>query len=107
MKHFYFQKKHDLALLILRIFIGFALFAQHGFEKLFHFGDMLEIFPDPLYIGKLPSLIFALFTDGILSLFVIVGFCTRWSTLLILVNLIIAFFVFHKASLEKGELAFI
>lgn len=107
MKNRYLQTNPDLGLLIIRLVAGFSLFAQHGIEKLFHFNHMLEIFPDPLHIGKLPSLIFALFTDGILSLFVLIGFCTRWSTLLISINLTIAFFVFHKVNLEKGEPAFI
>tara|TARA_R110002020_G_scaffold97708_1_gene233112 strand:- start:27818 stop:28129 length:312 start_codon:yes stop_codon:yes gene_type:complete len=76
-------------------------------EKLFRFNEMLEIFPDPLHVGKLPSLIFALLTDGVLSVFVLVGLFTRWSTLIISVNLTIAFFVFHRANLDGGEIAFV
>ncbi|MHA7058831.1 DoxX family protein [Aquimarina sp. M1] len=107
MKSLHFLKNHDLALLLLRIFTGSALFIQHGVEKLFGFNQMLEIFPNPLYIGKLPSLIFALFTDGILSIFIIFGIFTRLSSTFICINLIVAFFVFHKANFEEGEVAFI
>ncbi|MBW8244891.1 DoxX family protein [Muricauda oceani] len=107
MTHKYRPVNTDLGLLIIRLTACSSLFVRHGIEKLFHFDDMLEIFPDPLFIGKLPSLIFALFTDGILSLFVLLGLFTRKSVVLIALNLTIAFFVFHNANLDGGEIAFV
>jgi putative oxidoreductase len=97
----------DKAIFFLRIIIGLLIFINHGFEKLFHFDHILEIFPDPIGIGKLPSLLFALLTDGILSIFLIFGLFTRISTFLIAINLIVAFFAVHNANLTeiRGELA--
>ncbi|MFM9709791.1 DoxX family membrane protein, partial [Streptomyces galilaeus] len=66
----------DLALLIFRTLVSFSLFYKHGIEKLTGFSTMQKHFPDPLHIGATPGLIFALVTDGICSLLIIVGFAT-------------------------------
>jgi len=97
----------DLALLILRIALGALVFINHGIEKLFTFNSMLAIFPDPIGIGKFPSLIFALITDGICSILIVFGLFTRISALLLSINLLVAFVLFHKLEITDvhGELA--
>ena len=97
----------DLALLILRIALGALVFINHGIEKLFTFNSMLAIFPDPIGIGKFPSLIFALITDGICSILIVFGLFTRISALLLSINLLVAFVLFHKLQITDvhGELA--
>ena len=37
-----------LGLLVLRLWLGLAMFLNHGLEKLSHFGVMSSKFPDPL-----------------------------------------------------------
>lgn len=100
---------YDSALLFLRVSLGALIFTNHGYEKLFHFEKMYAIFPDPIGIGKLPGLIFALITDGILPVFLIFGLFTRLSAFLIAANLSVAFFIVHKANVTEihGELAMI
>lgn len=97
----------DLTLLILRIALGILIFVNHGIEKLFTFNSMLDIFPDPIGIGKFPSLIFALITDGICSILIVFGLFTRISALLLSINLLVAFVLFHKLEITDvhGELA--
>jgi putative oxidoreductase len=97
----------DLALLILRIALGLLIFVNHGIEKIFTFNSMLDIFPDPIGIGKFPSLIFALITDGICSILIVFGLFTRISALLLSINLLVAFVLFHKLEITDihGELA--
>jgi putative oxidoreductase len=97
----------DLELLILRIALGSLIFVNHGIEKIFTFNSMLDIFPDPIGIGKLPSLIFALVTDGICSILIVFGLFTRISALLLSINLLVAFVLFHKLEITDvhGELA--
>ena len=100
---------YDSALLFLRISLGTLIFINHGYEKLFQFERMYAVFPDPIGIGKLPGLIFALTTDGILSVFLIFGLFTRLSAFLIAANLSVAFFIVHKANVTEihGELAMV
>ncbi len=96
----------DTVLLILRIGTGSILFINHGIEKLFAFNQMLEVFPDPMGIGKLPSLIFTLIADAVCSLLIILGFFTRVSSSVLFLNLAIAFVTVHKANMTEahGEL---
>ena len=63
----------DVALLVLRIWLGCLLFGMHGYEKLFQFSEMQQRFPDPLNLGQTFSLILALVADSICSLLVLLG----------------------------------
>jgi len=96
----------DWALFILRVALGILIFMNHGIEKLFTFNKMLEIFPDPMGIGKFPSLIFALISDGICSVLILLGLFTRISALLLCINLLTALVLFHNFQITDvhGEL---
>ena len=63
----------DCGLLVLRIGVCLTLFLKHGTEKLFHFSQMAAHFPDPLHIGPVPSLVFAMLGDGLCTLLIVVG----------------------------------
>ncbi len=91
----------DVALLVLRLWIGFALFAKHGIEKFANFSQMQQHFPDPLHVGSTFSLSFALLTDGICSLLIILGFATRLAALFIVINLLVVFITMHQFSFAK------
>ena len=91
----------DIALFVLRIWMGFGLFAKHGIEKFSNFSQMQQHFPDPIHIGSTPSLVFALLSDGICSLLVIFGFATRLASFVIVVNLFIVFLEMHQFSFAK------
>ncbi|MBV8550838.1 MAG: DoxX family protein [Acidobacteriaceae bacterium] len=100
----------DFALLVLRVWLGFALFLRHGWEKIHEFGAMSAHFPNPLHIGSVPSLAFALLSDGICSILVMIGFATRWATLIIMINTGVAFVLVHKMAFfgpHQGELPWI
>ena len=88
--------KRDAGLLALRIGGFVPLLLKHGLEKIITFSAMAGHFPDPLHIGAVPSLIFAMLSDSICSLLVIVGFATRWASLITFVNIFVAWaFVHH------------
>lgn len=89
-------------LLILRVLVGLSLFVKHGLEKLTGYFTMVQGFPDPIHIGSHASLAFALFTDGICSLLVVIGFMTRPAAALILINLLTAFIFVHHAEFFGG-----
>lgn len=100
---------YNVALLVLRIWLGLGLFVKHGMEKLFHFSQMQGHFPDPLHIGATIGLIFALLSDGICSLLVLLGFATRLAALIIVINLLVVFTFIHHFSFmeEHAELVYL
>jgi len=101
--------KTDSALLLLRVWLGFGVLLRHGVEKISGFGKMAEHFPDPIGIGSSASLSFALVSDAICSILVIIGFATRLSASIIIMNLFVAFGFLYKFSIDKpqSELAFV
>lgn len=101
---------HDLALLVLRIMMGVPLFLKHGLEKITNFSQMAAHFPDPVHIGPVPSLAFAMFSDAICSLLIILGLGTRLAALIVAINLVVAFSLVHRFAFfgpHNGELAFV
>src|SRR6516164_6997369 len=85
----------NLGLLILRVCTGLSLFLKHGLEKLTGYSTMVQHFPDPVHIGAHASLAFALLSDGICSVLVILGLATRPAAAIILINVATAFFFVH------------
>jgi putative oxidoreductase len=89
----------SIGLLVLRTCIGISLFLKHGLEKLTGYSIMVQHFPDPIHIGAHASLAFALLSDGVCSLLVVLGLGTRPAAAVICVNLLTAFFFVHHAAL--------
>ena len=98
----------DLALLIARFGIGF-LMLMHGIpkmEKLFS-GDPV-MFPSIFGLGAEISLMLAVFTEVLCSIFIIVGFLTRFAAIPLIITMLVAIFMVHGADpFAKQELAVI
>jgi putative oxidoreductase len=97
----------DVGLLLLRLWAGLLLFIGHGIEKITHFSRMSAHFPNPIHIGPVPSLLFALLSDAICSLLVAIGLGTRYAALIVVINLATAFTLVHKFQISgphSGEL---
>ncbi len=106
----FLPQNYDLALLVLRVWVGFGLFLQHGVEKVANFSAMAAHFPDPIHIGPTWSLVLALISDAICSILVILGFATRIAALYIAIVLGTAFALVHHFALSgphNGELPYI
>jgi len=88
----------SVGLLLLRVLAGLSLFLKHGLEKLSGYSTMVQHFPDPIGIGPHASLAYALLSDGVCSVLVMVGLATRPAAGVILVNLLTAFLVVHHAA---------
>ena len=88
-------RKVDCGLLALRLTAAIPLFLKHGTEKLFRFQHMMGHFPDPVHIGVVPSLLFAMLSDGICSLLIMIGFATRWAALICFINIFVALVFVH------------
>ena len=100
----------SLGLLALRFWLGATMLINHGTGKLKGFGTMASGFPDPLGIGHTPSYVLVVLAEFFASILLISGLVTRFAALMLSVNMTVAFFVVHKASLtgeHSGELAFI
>ena len=94
---------YDWGLLCLRVIFGLSLFIKHGWEKLTNFPQMAQHFPNPLHVGPVPGLLFALVSDAICSILVTLGLATRWAALWSFANILIAWsFVHHFQFFGKG-----
>lgn len=100
----------SFALLLLRVWLGGSMLALHGWGKLQKVVKGDFSFGDPLHIGAAPTLILAVTTEVLASVFLIIGFMGRFSALMLAVTMLIAWAVSHKMKLMgagNGELAFI
>ncbi len=88
---------NEWSLTFLRIVLGF-IFAYHGYLKLFvpgGFTGTISFFasinmPLPAYSALLVGII-----EFVSGLFLIAGFMMRWASLLLLINMAVAFFTVH------------
>jgi putative oxidoreductase len=82
------SRSTDIALLLLRIMVTTSLFYHHGMDKIPDW-ELLKTRPylNPIGIGVVPSLVFALITDTICAFLVLVGFGTRIASFFCLLTL--------------------
>src|ERR1700751_527391 len=98
----------DLALLVLRVWVGASLFLRHGVQMFFGSADAISQFPDPLHLGSHVSFIVATCSDAFFSILVVAGLGTRWAALLIFGNIFVAWalvvhFQFFAHGVSAGE----
>jgi putative oxidoreductase len=100
----------NLALFVMRLWLGPRMFFNHGLDKLVHFHDITPGFPDPLGIGRPVSLALVMFAEVVGSLLLTIGLLTRFAALTLVIDLFVAFLMVHQTALSgrnSGELAFI
>ncbi len=100
----------NLALLVMRLWLGSAMLFNHGLDKLVHFHDIAPSFPDPLGIGQPVSLALVMFAEVVGSVLLVIGLLTRFAALTLVIDLFVAFLMVHQTALSgknSGELAFI
>ena len=97
----------NFGLLLLRI--GFsAAMVTHGYGKFMKVlaGDLS--FGDPIGIGPTASLILCAIAEFITPIFLIVGWKTRWLSLIAAINMLVAFIIAHDGDLfSKKEKSFL
>ena len=85
----------DIVLLVVRIFIGFAMIS-HGYPKLEKLMSGEEIqFYNFLGIGPKFSMILAVLTEFVGSIFIILGLFTRPAVFLLIITMIVAGIFIH------------
>ena len=100
----------DCGLLLLRAWLGLAMLFIHGMGKLQNFSATVTGFHEKMGIPA-PLAAAAVLAESIASVFLVIGFATRWAALSLAVTMSVAFAVAHKFVLKpgagSGELAFI
>lgn len=99
----------DLALLVLRVWIGASMLLLHGWTKVSGYEALLKRWKDPIGIGNEASLWLAIFGEIACSALLILGLFTRFAALGLAITMAVAFFLVHKMALKggfSGELAF-
>lgn len=113
MKHFnlnFLPQSTDLALLILRVWLGLSMLLLHGWGKLVNLINGTSKFPDLLGLGQTPTLILVVFAEVVCAALLVAGIYTRFCALLLAITMGVAYFIAHGAKLSgpgNGELAFI
>ncbi|HEX2787637.1 MAG TPA: DoxX family protein [Ignavibacteria bacterium] len=111
MKNFLFSVKSfsaDFGLLVMRVSLSLVLILMHGLPKFENYGVISQRFFDPIGFGPATALSLSIFAELFCASLVVLGFMTRLSTLVIVINLSVAFFGFHYFDpFAKKELAFI
>ena len=100
-------KTLNFGLLILRV--GFsAAMLTHGYGKFMKVlaGDFS--FGDPIGIGPTASLILCAIAEFIAPIFLILGWKTRWFSLIAVINMLVAFIIVHDGDpFSKKEKSFL
>jgi len=98
----------DIGKLALRILFGLSLALNHGLPTLKGVLNGASEFPDPLGLGTELSMLFAGSAEFVFTLLVALGLFTRVSLIPVLINFIVAFFIFHSGDpFGRKELAYI
>lgn len=100
----------DIALLLLRVWLGGSMLALHGWGKIINYSTLNASFPDPLGVGSLWSLVLALCGEVLCQVLLVFGFVTRLAALGAAVTMGVAWYAVHKMVLtgpQNGEMAFI
>ncbi len=87
----------DIVLLIVRIFAGFAMLS-HGFPKLQQLfsGEVIEFY-NLFGMGEKLTLILAVFSEFVCSIFLILGLFTRISLVFLVMAMFVAGFIVHAS----------
>ncbi|MDF0719808.1 DoxX family protein [Kaistella sp. PBT33-4] len=98
----------DIVLLVVRIFIGFAMIS-HGFPKLMQLtsGEEVQFF-NFLGLGERFSLILAVIAEFVGSIFIILGLFSRPAVFLLIITMAVAGLIVHSSdSFPKREASLI
>lgn len=92
----------NFSLLFFRIALSASLLT-HGYGKFLKLINGDFEFADPLGVGAVPSLFFAVLGEFIAPIFIIFGFKTRWASLVSIITMAVITFVVHADDPFKGK----
>ena len=93
----------NITMLLFRICVAMEMIVAHGFKKLGIGVAAAEHVPNPLHLPEMFNTAFAISANIFFPFFVLIGFCTRLSTLPTLCVTLTGYFVVHwnDSLLEK------
>jgi putative oxidoreductase len=100
----------DLALLLLRVWVGASMLILHGMGKVSNLLSDTPQFMSVLGLPPTPSLALAVLGEAVAPIFVIIGLGSRWAASASAITMATAFAVGHSFALSgdrSGELPFI
>ncbi len=92
----YSDNAFNFALLVQRVVTGLMLLIAHGLSKLTNFSSMSGNFYDPFHIGHRGSVLLSIFAEVFCSMLLVLGLFTRLAAFVIVLNLSVAVFMFHR-----------
>ena len=92
----------NFSLLFFRVVLSASLLT-HGYGKFLKLINEDFEFADPLGVGAIPSLFFAVLGEFIAPIFIIFGFKTRWASLVSIITMAVITFVVHADDPFKGK----
>ena len=90
------ETSFNIAVLLIRVTFGSMLLINHGIDKLRHFAEKQNSFPDPVHLGHLPSLMLVLFAEVFCTVFIILGLFTRIMAIPVVINFVVIAFLVNK-----------
>lgn len=104
----YNNNLQNVWLLLIRVLAG-SFMLTHGFPKFqMLFSGQEIMFPDPIGLGSQVSFMLIVFAEFFCSIFIIVGFGTRFSAIPLSISMFVAGFMVHaKDPFATKELALI
>lgn len=98
------ETSFNIAVLLIRVTFGLLLLINHGIDKLKHFAERQNSFPDPIHIGHMPSLMLALFAEVFCAVFLILGLFTRIMAIPVVITFAIVVFMVNKGYSGNSEI---
>jgi putative oxidoreductase len=92
----------NFSLLFFRVVLSASLLT-HGYGKFLKLINGDFEFADPLGVGAIPSLFFAVLGEFIAPIFIIFGFKTSWASLVSIITMAVITFVVHADDPFKGK----
>jgi putative oxidoreductase len=104
----YSDTAFNAGVFLLRASMGLMMCINHGFNKLTNFNELQQTFFDPFHIGHRWSLVLSIFAEVFAAMLLVLGLFSRIAAFILVVNLSVALFLFHKGqSLQQAEMAII
>lgn len=107
----FIPRSADLALLVLRLWLGLSMACLHGWGKVVALFAGKNLFERSLIgLGAWPEFVLVVLAEFVCALLVAVGLWTRLASLFLVVTMSVAFFVAHDMRLSgpmSGEIAYL
>ena len=86
----------NIGTFLMRVVLGFMMIFHHGIPKIANFSEWQHSFYNLFHIGSRWSLVMSILAEVFASMFFILGLFSRVAALLLVMDLGVAIFLYHK-----------